>query len=241
MVEAAGDIHNEYDMAIGSITVKAYRALVCNFTRSIYLTGLRLLAQRPKPDPASVWEFLKPFHWEVWIMLLITVVFSAVVLQVLDPEGIATERTGNSYFDALFYTTNVFFFVHEADIIKPKLARAFLLVLQFIMHVLLASYTANMASFLSAKQTDVTLTTYTDLVHQPIGTREGTTNWLYAKDELGMRNLIDVNNAAGAIKSLRSEEIKVYFGDSPHIENIAAEQCDLVVVGTRVGISAPGG
>lgn len=234
MVELAGNTTNDYDMAIGSITVKGHRALVCNFTRTFFLTGLKMLALRPKAEPPGNWDFLRQFHWSVWLALGVTVLLSAVVMRVLDPEGIATARTGHWYFDALFFTSNVFIFVHEADAVNSKLARAFLLVLQFLMHIFLTAYTANMASFLSVKQGEFTFSMYTDIIHSDVAARNGTTNWLYAKNDLGVRHLVDVVNAQGAVSALRSESVKVYLADIPHLDGIASRHCDLVVIGDRV-------
>ena len=234
MVAVAGDVNNEYDLAIGSITVKKSRAEVCDFTQTIFLTGLKLLVRRPAEKEGGYWEFMKPFHWSVWLTLCGTILFSALVMLVLDPEGVDTGRTGNAYFDSLFFTANVFLFVHEADVILKKWARAFLIILQFSMLILLAAYTANMATFLSSQQTELELNSYPDIFRFTVASRGGTTNWDYAKSELGLRRLLNVTSGEDATDALRNERADAYLADSPHIENIASQQCDLIVVSNQV-------
>ena len=234
MVIAAGDPDNEYDLAIGSITVKKDRALVANYTRSVYLTGLRMLVRRPETKQNGYWEFLKPFDWTVWLVLALTLVMSAGVMTVLDREGVDTVRTGHTYFDSLFFTTNVFFFVHEADVITQLWARVFLTVLQFVTLTLLAAYTANMATFLSNQQVEPIVSTYTDVSRYPVASRGGTTNWVFAQEQLGLRNLVNVTGADDVVGVLRSGQATAYIADIPHIEKIASEHCDLVVIGNRV-------
>lgn len=236
MIKRAGDTDNEYDMAIGSITVKGYRTQFCDFTSSVFQTGLRMLMLRPAEKEIGAFDVLNAFHWSVWLALLCTMLFSAAVMLVLDPESVDTERTGHPYLDALFFTSNVFFFVHEADAVNRKWARGFLLVLQFVMLTLLAAYTANMASFLFIDKIDDPIT-YTDIRRHFVASRGGTTNWRYARNQLGLSKLVDVSGAEDAVQALRSKRATAYLADSPHIEQIAALHCDLVVVANQVSVS----
>ena len=234
MVIEAGDPDNDFDLAIGSITVKKYRATQCDFTRSVFLTGLKMLIRRPATKFGGYWEFLKPFHWSVWLVFVLTVLFSAAVMMVLDHEGVNTERTGHAYFDSLYFTTNVFLFVHEADYVTKGWARIFLTVLQFCMLTLLAAYTANMATFLSNQQVEPEVSTYTDILRHPVASRGGTTNWIFSEEQLGLRNLVDVMGADDSKEALLSDRVTAYIADIPHIEKIASKECRLVVIGSRV-------
>ena len=234
MVEVAGDPSNDIDLAIGSITVTKNRSRYCNFSRSIYLTGLRMAVKRPATIVHGQWDFFAPLDWTVWLVLVVTLLTTAAILTQLDSEGVRTDRQGSLYFDSLFFSLCTFFFVHEADEIKRGLARIFLVVVQFSMLVLVASYTANMANFLSNREETSTVSSYADLFNKRVAVRPGTTNYDYVKDEMGLRYLVEVNNAVEATEKLRSGEADAYIADSPHLTRMASESCDVVIVSNQV-------
>ena len=152
MVRTVGNSTTLYDMAAGSITVTAQRSGLCTFTKSIYLSGLRILVRRPQAiRQGGLWSFFLPFHWSVWVVLFLTLIFSGFVLTGLDPEGVSTLRQRSTLVDGLFFSFMSFFFVHEADEIKAGFARVYLAIVQFSMLVLVTAYTANMATFLSGQ------------------------------------------------------------------------------------------
>ena len=110
----------------------------------------------------------------------------------------------------------------------------FLIMLQFSMHILQSSYTANMASFLSSRTVDSNINSFRDLVQYPVAARVGTSNFPYVRDSLGLRKLVRVEDVDEALEKLRSGEAHAYIADIPHIQKIVATECDMVVAGGQI-------
>ena len=150
LVKVAGSHSNDVDIAVGSITITRQRSRWARFTKSFFQVGLRILVKRPQVTAESPWKFLLPFHWHVWLLLLATVLISAFVFQVVDPDGVRTERNKSVWTDSLYFSFGVICSAHETDV-RRFWGKVYLLVLQFVTLVLIAGYTANMVVFLSAE------------------------------------------------------------------------------------------
>ncbi len=70
--------HQEADIAIGSITITGPRSTVCDFSVSYYDTGIGFIAHIPR-RLSKVSALLRPYQWNVWISLLVTIILSGPV------------------------------------------------------------------------------------------------------------------------------------------------------------------
>ena len=235
MVELVGNESSPWDLAIGSITVTKDRAATANFTRSIYLSGLQMLVLRPTGVTASVWAFILPLHWHLWLVLLLTLFGVSGVLLVLDRPGVSFRGDkGLPVSDAIFFSFSSFFFVHESDNVSKPMARAFLTVILFAVLILVAAYTAQLSYYLSTRKGSQSASDVSDLQFIWVGSRFGGANYPYITGELGLRKVRIVHSRSDMLTALRNKSIGAYIADIPHNEVIAATECDTMTTGRRV-------
>ncbi|KYB29341.1 glutamate receptor ionotropic, kainate 2 [Tribolium castaneum] len=60
------------DLAIADLTVTAEREAVVDFTLQFMNLGISILYKKPKPVPPSLFMFVSPFSYTVWILLVVT-------------------------------------------------------------------------------------------------------------------------------------------------------------------------
>ncbi|XP_044259602.1 glutamate receptor ionotropic, kainate 2-like isoform X2 [Tribolium madens] len=60
------------DLAIADLTVTAERESVVDFTLQFMNLGISILYKKPKPVPPSLFMFVSPFSYTVWILLVVT-------------------------------------------------------------------------------------------------------------------------------------------------------------------------
>ena len=243
MVKVVGDTGSPYDMAISSITVNADRSKNCNFSRSIYLSGLLILVPRKVAASTQYWIFFQGLEWKIWLMLLVTFISVAIVFMILDPSSFRSDPPGphahrERVSNSLFFSFSAFFFVHEGDEIRKPWSRVFLTVVLFEILIITAAYTANLVYLLSNRQASSGFVKdFPDLPAVQVGCRYGGTSWKYVTESLGLRKLTRVSGADEAVECLRNGSIKAYVADIPHLKKIASVSCDLVITGQRVRCS----
>ena len=157
-------------------------------------------------------------------------------VQTVKPVAPTQSNHGKKIFkfvDAVYFSCCVFFAVHSMDKIKHLYSRFFVVVLCFWVLIMVSAYTANMAAFLTHRQATQHIHDYKDLPNVPVGCRFGTLNWDYVKNELALRQVINVTGGHHAVQLLKSGEIKAYIADTPHVLGLAATDCDVVVVGSQ--------
>lgn len=117
---------------------------------SIIMVGMSASEQ----PSLSMFSFLAPFTWQVWLMTLLTILLAGGVYQWMewingesDRQQLGDKPTETIFFAALSFNGDIKF--------EPSTdyARIFVLTLAFWGMILSSAYTANLASFLVAKNT----------------------------------------------------------------------------------------
>ena len=243
LVAEVGNDSTEWDLAVGSITVTSKRSKLAHFSSSIYDSGLRILTLRPAVLERSYFEFFTPFSWSVWLLIIITLIMAAGVMLYLDPKsvdsGFASQHPNAGKWncrihiisEAIYFVCCLFFTVHRGDNVTQLFSRVYVVVLSFWVLIMISAYTANMAAFLTFRHHDNTISSYTELLDEDVGCRQGTSNWDYVVNVLSLRKPEPVTDSHHAIQLLKSGDIKAYIADKPHLLGLAASDCNVVVVG----------
>ena len=103
------------------------------------------------------WSFVAPFDWSLWLLLLVEMVVAAVILYIIESPETTLAADGESdlaegkitgLLDAFYWTFTTFTtYVDKAP--KTPAGKVLMMAQGFYMVVLLASYTANLASALT--------------------------------------------------------------------------------------------
>ena len=120
-----------------------------------YIDASVIMVSKKVDQPKiSVWGFLEPFTWQVWLMILVTFLVSGMIYQwmeILDDQSdrqkLGDKPTETVYFAALTFVGDNHF--------EPKTdyARMFVATLIYFSLMIASAYTANLASFLVVRNT----------------------------------------------------------------------------------------
>jgi Ligand-gated ion channel len=114
---------------------------------SFIIVGVELLRQQEK---INLWAWLRPFHWSVWLMIVITIFFSGCMYQLLENLGNSNRykgrRTQDTFGNNLFLSTLLF---TQHFQFQPRTPASRLFAASMALWALLISsaYTANLASY----------------------------------------------------------------------------------------------
>ncbi|XP_065174592.1 uncharacterized protein LOC135804610 [Sycon ciliatum] len=209
----------EFDVALGAISERSARKHNCSFSLPFYFRTMGAVTLRPPDEmqgPQSLWGIFKPFAWQLWVILVVSMLLGGGVLAILDPDGLQTARRGNILFDIIFFSFATMLGFGEHNV-KQSFARVFILCLQFMLLVIIASYTATLTKILN--ETDkaateiATVRSLADFVQKRVGYVRGTDSGDYISNLLGVsyRMLVPMNHASQARQKLLSGKIDVFF------------------------------
>ncbi|UJR06889.1 hypothetical protein I4U23_011178 [Adineta vaga] len=155
-----------YDIMIGDITVTSSRRKIVSFSNSIFDTSTRIIMRDTSNVAIDLISFLKPFSRNLWLLILGAILFSSILFcfferknnEMLQNRSIISLSTmGIWYCFGTLTGCGADFHVTTA---AGRLLTAGLYILNI---VLLASYTANLASDLTLQKSKSMITGISDI------------------------------------------------------------------------------
>ena len=74
----------KFDAVVGDTTIIAYRTSYVDFTLPYFESGVRMLVKVEHDKRENIWIFLKPISWDLWLTTGGAVIFTALVVWVLE-------------------------------------------------------------------------------------------------------------------------------------------------------------
>ncbi|XP_021379128.1 glutamate receptor-like isoform X2 [Mizuhopecten yessoensis] len=261
----------EADLAIAPITISSARERVVDFTKPFMSLGISIMIKKPSNAKAHVFSFMDPLSYEIWMCILFAYVGVSVVLflvsrfsptewHVEDDSSITNDFTISN---SLWYSLGAF--MQQGCDISPKAisGRVVGSVWWFFTLIIISSYTANLAAFLTVERMNTPIESAEDLAKQTniqYGVlNAGTTKdfFKYSKVAIYERMWaymtsanpsVFVNNNTAGIGRVRSSNGKyAYLVESTMNEYTNMRKpCDTMKVGTNLdskgyGIATPVG
>ncbi|XP_033743404.1 glutamate receptor-like isoform X2 [Pecten maximus] len=261
----------EADLAIAPITISSARERVVDFTKPFMSLGISIMIKKPSNAKAHVFSFMDPLSYEIWMCILFAYVGVSVVLflvsrfsptewHVEDDSSITNDFTISN---SLWYSLGAF--MQQGCDISPKAisGRVVGSVWWFFTLIIISSYTANLAAFLTVERMNTPIESAEDLAKQTniqYGVlNSGTTKdfFKYSKVAIYERmwaymtsatpSVFVNNNSAGIARVRKSNGKYAYLVESTMNEYINMRKpCDTMKVGTNLdskgyGIATPVG
>ena len=163
------------DLAAASLTITSSRSQHISFTKPYIDVVSAILVSRPEQEGSDIWSFLNPFDFATKVVIiasLATVSIVFLVLQKLSPYFKSSETTAgeeaspgddrrNTFW--FFYTT----FVQQGPDDAPSLSGKIIVGgWYFFALIIIATYTANLAAFLTVKSFAQSVNSIDDLAAQ---------------------------------------------------------------------------
>lgn len=250
-------LRNEADLAIVDLTITRKREAVVDFTLPFMTTGVSILFLKPSKAESDFFGFLAPFSNTVWILLVLalamTSFFSFICGRLspyewVDPSPCYIARnivTNDLSMKNAFWLKTGSLMQQGCDIMpKAMSTRLICIVWYFFIMILVASYTANLAAFLTVEVVEYPFKDYIELSRQKkIGYGCGAsgstrTSFRESPDEYlrTISNFMEnnpsmfvANNREGIQRVLRGNY--AFFMEAAAIEYAVERECNLTQVG----------
>uniref|UniRef100_A0A1I8NN53 Glutamate receptor ionotropic, kainate 2 n=1 Tax=Stomoxys calcitrans TaxID=35570 RepID=A0A1I8NN53_STOCA len=179
-------VDGEADLAITDLTITSEREEVVDFTIPFMNTGIAILYLKPQKSEPTTFSFMDPFSKQVWKYLGIAFLSVSLCFFILgrlsptewdnpypcieEPEELENQFTINN---SLWFTTGAF--LQQGSEIAPKAlsTRTVAAIWCFFTLIIVSSYTANLAAFLTIENPTKVLENVKDLSENKGGVQYG--------------------------------------------------------------------
>lgn len=105
----------KFDAVVGDITIRANRSEYIDYTLPFTESGVAMVVPMKSSKNTSVWAFLKPLTWKLWVVIGSSFVFMAVIVWTLEHR--VNEKFNGSavdqIFNSLWYSFSTMVFAHR--------------------------------------------------------------------------------------------------------------------------------
>ena len=250
-------LRNEADLAIVDLTITRKREQVVDFTLPFMTTGVSILYLKPQKAESDFFGFLAPFSNTVWILLLLALAMTSLFSFICgrlspyewqDPSPCYIARnivTNDLSMKNAFWLKTGSLMQQGCDIMpKAMSTRLICIVWYFFIMILVASYTANLAAFLTVEIVDYPFKDYVELSQQKkigygcgasgstrVSFRDSTDGYLKKISDFmeASPSMFVANNEEGIQRVLKGNY--AFFMEAAAIEYAVERECNLTQVG----------
>ncbi|KAL5284003.1 GRIK3 family protein [Megaselia abdita] len=246
------------DLGVTDLTITAEREAGVDFTIPFMNLGISILYKKAQKEPPKLFSFMDPFANDVWLLLGISYLLVSTSLFILgrfsakewdnpfpcneEPDELENQFT---FGNALWFTIGAL--LQQGSEVAPKASstRTVASAWWFFQLIIVASYTANLAAFLTVEQTSSPINNVWELAENKGGVQygakqSGSTRNFFAKAEFATYNkmneymtkhpeLLVSQNGDGVQKVLT--ENYAFLMESTSIEYQLARLCNLTQIG----------
>ncbi|CAI0460505.1 unnamed protein product [Linum tenue] len=191
---------NEYDAAVGDVTIVTNRTKIVDFTQPYMESGLVVVVPM-KQAKSSPWAFMKPFTIQMWCVTGAFFLLVGSVVWILE-HRMNHEFRGppSQQLITIFWSNLLTLIFPEGENTVSTLGRLVLIIWLFVVLIINSSYTASLKSILTVQQLTSRIEGIDSLIAstEPIGVQDGSFAWNYLVDEL--------NIAASRLVTLKTQE-----------------------------------
>ncbi|XP_011878969.1 PREDICTED: glutamate receptor ionotropic, kainate 2-like isoform X5 [Vollenhovia emeryi] len=172
-------MRHKADLAVGSMTINYARESVIDFTKPFMNLGISILFKVPTSHPARLFSFMNPLAIEIWLYVLAAYVLVSVTMFVVarfspyewnNPHPC---HPGPEIVENQFSLSNSFWFtigtlMQQGSDLNPKATSTRIVggIWWFFTLIIISSYTANLAAFLTVERLITPIENAEDLASQ---------------------------------------------------------------------------
>ncbi|KAG8202102.1 hypothetical protein JTE90_010464 [Oedothorax gibbosus] len=170
-------IRKEADIAIAPLTITSARERVIDFTKPFMSLGISIMIKKPMKQKPGVFSFMNPLSEEIWMCIIFAYVGVSVVLFLVSrfslqewkyEENLMGTNSVNdfSFYNSLWFSLGALL-QQGCDICPRSIAgRIAGSVWWFFTLIIISSYTANLAAFLTVERMVTPINSADDLAKQ---------------------------------------------------------------------------
>ncbi|CAF0795005.1 unnamed protein product [Adineta steineri] len=249
--------HKRADLAVAPLTINYAREKQIDFTKPFLSLGIAILFKLPKPEKPGLFSFLSPLSLEIWIYTfaaVFTVSFILLLIARCSPDEWRNPYPCDTEYDILenrFTVSNTLWFsigtlMQQGSDVSPSAISTRLVsgIWWFFTLILISSYTANLAAFLTVEKLVNPIESAEDLAKQTkikYGlVQSGSTEQFFRESSIPtyqtmwkhMQNNPDVfvKKTHDGIERVKAESY-AFLMESTSIEYTVQRECNLTQIG----------
>uniref|UniRef100_W5KMV6 Glutamate receptor n=1 Tax=Astyanax mexicanus TaxID=7994 RepID=W5KMV6_ASTMX len=246
------------DLAVAPLTITYVREKVIDFSKPFMTLGISILYRKPNGTNPGVFSFLNPLTPDIWMYVLLACLGVSCVLFVIarfTPYEWYNPHPCNASSDVMennFTLLNSLWFgvaalMRQGSELMPKALSTRIVggIWWFFTLIIISSYTANLAAFLTVERMDAPIDSADDLAKQTRieygAVRDGSTMTFFKKSKIStyekMWTFMSSRKNTALVKNTREGITRVLTTDyallmeSTSIEYISQRNCNLTQVG----------
>uniref|UniRef100_A0AAQ6IM74 Glutamate receptor n=1 Tax=Anabas testudineus TaxID=64144 RepID=A0AAQ6IM74_ANATE len=162
-------VYGQADMAVAPLTITLVREQVIDFTKPFMSLGISIMIKKPTKSKPGVFSFLDPLAYEIWMCIVFAYIGVSVVLFLVSRRGEkeTPEHTNDfGIFNSLWFSLGAF--MQQGCDISPRSLSGRIVggVWWFFTLIIISSYTANLAAFLTVERMVSPIESAEDLAKQ---------------------------------------------------------------------------
>ncbi|XP_076630842.1 kainate-type ionotropic glutamate receptor subunit 1D isoform X3 [Colletes latitarsis] len=248
------------DLAIADLTITYEREQAVDFTMPFMNLGISILYRKPIKQPPNLFSFLSPLSLDVWIYMATAYLGVSVLLFILarfspyewenpHPCNGQSEVLENEFtlMNSLWFTIGSL--MQQGSDIAPKAVSTRIVagMWWFFTLIMISSYTANLAAFLTVERMDSPIEGAEDLAKQTkikYGALKGGSTAAFFRDsnfstyqrmwsfmDSAKPTVFTTSNVEGVERVIKGKGSYAFLMESTSIEYVIERNCDLTQVG----------
>ncbi|XP_019635244.1 PREDICTED: glutamate receptor ionotropic, delta-1-like [Branchiostoma belcheri] len=236
-------------IAVSALTITSEREDVVDFTKPYMDYGATILLKKPE-QKYNVFAFLEPFNFQVWACILGSILIVGFILYILNRiSPYSSFGTDEPDADAFNLSNSVWFaygsLVQQGGEANPRASSGRMLsgFWWFFTLIMISTYTANLAAFLTVTRMDTPVRSVDDLAAQtsmPYGTVEDSSLYTFFKaSSIGVyeRMWDFMNNSNTFATTVEDGYAKVlsedyaFIWENPSLDYLKLTNCDYTTIG----------
>uniref|UniRef100_A0A8D3CP65 Glutamate receptor n=1 Tax=Scophthalmus maximus TaxID=52904 RepID=A0A8D3CP65_SCOMX len=271
-------VYGKADIAVAPLTITLVREEVIDFSKPFMSLGISIMIKKPQKSKPGVFSFLDPLAYEIWMCIVFAYIGVSVVLFLVsrfspyewhteeyEDGQIQTNESTNEFgiFNSLWFSLGAF--MRQGCDISPRSLSGRIVggVWWFFTLIIISSYTANLAAFLTVERMVSPIESAEDLAKQSeiaYGTLDsGSTKEFFRRSKIALfdkmwtymrsaePSVFVKTTAEGVLRVRKSKGKYAYLLESTMNEYIEQRKpCDTMKVGGNLdskgyGIATPKG
>uniref|UniRef100_A0A8C7HWD9 Glutamate receptor n=1 Tax=Oncorhynchus kisutch TaxID=8019 RepID=A0A8C7HWD9_ONCKI len=161
-------VYGKADVAVAPLTITLVREEVIDFSKPFMSLGISIMIKKPTKSKPGVFSFLDPLAYEIWMCIVFAYIGVSVVLFLVSRQSHQSEGHTNEFgiFNSLWFSLGAF--MQQGCDISPRSLSGRIVggVWWFFTLIIISSYTANLAAFLTVERMVSPIESAEDLAKQ---------------------------------------------------------------------------
>ncbi|XP_050301829.1 glutamate receptor ionotropic, kainate 1-like isoform X4 [Anthonomus grandis grandis] len=188
------------DLAVGSMTINYARESVIDFTKPFMNLGISILFKVPSSPQTRLFSFMNPLAPDIWMYVLSAYILVSITMFVVarfspyewqspHPCDLENEQLKNQFSLANSFWFTIGTLMQQGSDLNPKATSTRIVggIWWFFTLIIISSYTANLAAFLTVERMITPIENAEDLASQteiPYGTLESGSTMTFFRDSM---------------------------------------------------------